>query len=356
MTSRAQGFRNRKMASLSADEVAAIKAANATKMRVWRAEKKAAANIIFAARLAAAAEAAAAEAKENPEAAKAKAKAKAEAAAAEAKAAEELRRNPVRPRPTAVRAPQPSRLTGKENTAAAHERILKKIKELTGTSSLDDHEVVIRALRKEYPNPNTLATYLKHVALEFGEDDPLFTIYKTVASEVEMVAMNRSFGISVVNWGELKNLYKKAKGLDRMFLALISLMPPRRTGDYAKLTVGGSGDSNLNYVEDDMIIYNNYKTKKTYGVQRLTMPKKLAAIIKKEMGDRKGNVFGNHLSSMFVRQIGNRAGIPNLNMNTIRHSYITEFLKSNPTNRTRLLLSTAMGHSLGQQQTYERRE
>ena len=352
MTSRAQGFRNRKMASLGADEVAAIKAANAAKMRLWRAEKKAAANVIVAARLAAAAEAAAAEAKENPKAAKAKA----EADEAEDEAEAERRRNPVRPRPTAPRGPQPARLTGKENTAAAHTRILKKIQELTGTSSLNDHELVIRALRKEYPNPSTLATYLKHVALEFGEDDPLFTIYKTVASEVEMVAMNRSFGISVVDWGELKNLYKKAKGLDKVFLALISLLPPRRTGDYSKLTVGGPQDPNLNYVEDDEIIYNNYKTKKTYGIQRLTMPKKLAAIIKKEMGKRVGNVFGNHMSSVFVRQIGNRAGIPNLNMNTIRHSYITEFLESNPTNRTRLLLSTAMGHSLGQQQTYERRE
>ena len=344
------------MASLSADEVAAIKAANAAKMRVWRAEKKAALAALIAARLAAAAEAAEAEAKENPLAAKAKAKAERLAAEAEAEDEAERRRNPVRPRPTAVRAPQPARLTGKSATAAAHERILKKVKELTGKSTLDDHELVIRALRKEYPNPNTLATYLKHVALEFKEDDPLFTIYKTVASEAEVVAMNRSFGISVVNWGELKNLYRKAKGLDRVFLALISLMPPRRTGDYAKLTVGGPQDPNLNYVEDDTIIYNNYKTKKTYGVQLLTMPKRMAAIIKKEMGNRKGNVFGNHLSSMFVRQIGNRAGIPNLNMNTIRHSYITEFLKSNPTNRTRLLLSTAMGHSLGQQQTYERRE
>ena len=352
MTSRAQGFRNRKMASLPADEVAAIKAINAAKMRVWRAEKKAAANIIVAAKKVAAAEAAEAEAKANPEAAKAKAKAD----EAEAEAEAERRRNPVRPRPTAPRGPQPSRLTGKENTAAAHTRILEKVKELTGKSTLDDHQLVIRALTDAYPNLNTLSTYLKHIELEFKEDDPLFTIYKTAGDMAKMEALNVGFGVGVIDWDEIKNLYKKAKGLDKVFLALISLMPPRRTGDYSKLNVGGPQDPNLNYVEDDTIIYNNYKTKKTYGVQRLTMPKKLSAIIKKEMGDRKGNVFGNHMSSMFVRQIGNRAGIPNLNMNGIRHSYITEFLKSNPTNRTRLLLSTAMGHSLGQQQMYERRE
>ena len=174
------------------------------------------------------------------------------------------------------------------------------------------------------------------------------------AAKVE--ALNVGFGVGVIDWGELKNLYRKAKGLDKVFLALISLMPPRRTGDYSKLTVGGSGDSNLNYVDDDTIVYQNYKTKKTYGIQRLTMPKKLAAIIKKEMGKRVGNVFGNHMSSSFVRQIGNRAGIPNLNMNTIRHSFITGFLKSNPPNRLRLTMATAMGHALGTQQMYERRQ
>ena len=172
MTSRAQGFRNRKMASLPADEVAAIKAINAAKMRVWRAEKKAAANIIVAAKKVAAAEAAEAEAKANPEAAKAKAKAD----EAEAEAEAERRRNPVRPRPTAPRGPQPSRLTGKENTAAAHTRILEKVKELTGKSTLDDHQLVIRALTDAYPNLNTLSTYLKHIELEYKEDDPLFTI------------------------------------------------------------------------------------------------------------------------------------------------------------------------------------
>jgi hypothetical protein len=344
------------MASLGADEVAAIKAANAAKMRVWRAEKKSAANVIVAAKKAAAAEAEAAEAKANPKAAKAKAKAKAEADEAEAEAEAERRRNPVRPRPTAPRGPQPARLTGKENTAAAHIRILEKVKELTGKATLDDHALVIRALTEAYPNLNTLSTYLKHIELEVEGDDELFTIYKTAGDAAKVEALNVGFGVGVIGWDEIKNLYKRAKGLDRMFLALISLMPPRRTGDYAKLTVGGSGDSNLNYVVDGKIIYQNYKTKKTYGVQRLVMPEKLAAIIKKEMGDRKGNVFGNHMSSVFVRQIGNRAGIPNLNMNTIRHSFITDFLESNPNNRLRLQMATAMAHSMGMQQSYERRE
>lgn len=356
MTSRAQGFRNRKMASLPADEVAAIKAANATKMRVWRAEKKAAANVIVAAKKAAAAEAAEAEAKENPLAAKAKAKAERLAAEADEADEAERRRNPIRPRPTAPRKPQPARLTGKSATAAAHTRILEKVKELTGKSTLDDHQLVIRALTDAYPNLNTLSTYLKHIELEFKEDDPLFTIYKTAGDMAKMEALNVGFGISVIDWGELKNLYKKAKGLDKVFLALISLMPPRRTGDYAKLTVDGPQDPNLNYVVGDTIVYQNYKTKKIYGVQRLTMPKKLAAIIKKEMGKRVGNVFGNHMSSVFVRQIGNRAGIQNLNMNTIRHSFITDFLESNPNNRLRLQMATAMAHSMGMQQSYERRE
>jgi hypothetical protein len=341
------------MASASEEEKAEIKAANAEKMRVWRAAKTrlrleavAAANVVIAARVAA-------EEKANPGAAVVAAAA---AMVAAHEAAAERRRNYVSPRPTAPRGAQPARLTGKENTAAAHERILKKIHDLTGTSSLNDHELITSVLRKEYPNPSTLATYLKHVALEFREDDPLFTIYKTVASEAEVVAMNLSFGISVIDWGELKNLYKKAKGLDKVFLALISLMPPRRTGDYSKLTIGDPIDSTLNYVVDDTIIYNNYKTKKTYGTQRLIMPKRMAAIIKKEMGDRKGNVFGNHMCSVFVRQIGNRAGIADLSMNLIRHSFITNFLESNPPNRLRLTMATAMAHSMGMQQSYERRE
>ena len=156
-----------------------------------------------------------------------------------------------------------------------------------------------------------------------------------------------------MKWADIKDRYKTAEGANKVytvvFLALISLLPPRRTLDYALLLVNdGSTPMNqdYNYVDliTDSLIYNNYKTKKNYGTQTFKMPEELSDIIRTHIQNAhlKNNdyVIGNfsNPSTIFSRMLGG------LNMNSVRHSFISDFLKDDPTVREKRRVANLMGH------------
>lgn len=54
---------------------------------------------------------------------------------------------------------------------------------------------------------------------------------------------------------------------------------PRRLQDYAYLMWNFDGTDNFNYIENNKIIFNKYKTSSTYGQQIITLPKQLIKYI-----------------------------------------------------------------------------
>lgn len=86
-------------------------------------------------------------------------------------------------------------------------------------------------------------------------------------------------------------LYKKPKlsptdYQDIQNFIIISLfngeyIPPRRAKDYTNFKIKNIDKQTDNYINKNELIFNSYKTAKTYGQQSVTMPKELKSILNK---------------------------------------------------------------------------
>lgn len=62
--------------------------------------------------------------------------------------------------------------------------------------------------------------------------------------------------------------------LRNLLLSFYTSIPPRRTSDYALMKFGNDKSDDFNYfTDDDKLVFNNYKTKKTYGKQIIDVSK-----------------------------------------------------------------------------------
>ena len=68
---------------------------------------------------------------------------------------------------------------------------------------------------------------------------------------------------------------------DMLLIALLGnlYIPPRRAMDYTEFLIHGS-DPASNYVDGNELVFNKYKTMKTYGTQRIPMPSQLEKLLK----------------------------------------------------------------------------
>ena len=158
-----------------------------------------------------------------------------------------------------------------------------------------------------------------------------------------------------------KALIKKAPTSDDALLAALYTWVPIRD-DFKSLRIA-TGDVNTlsnehNWVTDDSIILNNYKTDKSYKQLTLKMPKILASNIKKSITERPRTwLFENSKLMPFgsmskkVSELFKGKGI-----NELRHSYISNELlsKGRMSVRDREQLAAAMGHSITTQLKYLR--
>jgi hypothetical protein len=69
---------------------------------------------------------------------------------------------------------------------------------------------------------------------------------------------------------------------DMLLLALLGnlYIPPRRAMDYTELLIRGK-DPNANYIDGTHIVFNKYKTMKTYGSQSIPIPSPLQKLLTK---------------------------------------------------------------------------
>lgn len=146
--------------------------------------------------------------------------------------------------------------------------------------------------------------------------------------------------------GELKTtadaLYKKAhltpSDLQQIqsyiILSLLGghYIPVRRSKDYVDFKVKNIDKATDNYISENgkELVFNSYKTAKTYGEQRLALPLKLKNILKKWMSVNPTDhlLFDlnfNKLSNVKLNQRINKLfGGKRVGVNGIRHSYLTE--------------------------------
>jgi len=200
-------------------------------------------------------------------------------------------------------------------------------------------------------------------------------IIKETASEIKMSDKERK---NFVNWSILGNLYKKKQSNleHKALVSLTTILPPRRNQDYQYLTLTNSRNGikkDLNYLlldSDGMpttLIYNRYKTAKTFGTQEFDIPSELARILKQYIEDyeievneplfyvKKGDTvsyyanFTDKITEAFRSYIKK-----DITVNILRHSKIHNFLLSKKTPKEKNQLALAMGHSVSTQALYDR--
>jgi site-specific recombinase XerD len=177
---------------------------------------------------------------------------------------------------------------------------------------------------------------------------------------------------NIVPWLDIKNLYKTVRSdKDKALIALYTLLPPRRVSDIALLTISEDDyDDKLNHIIVDkndqpkLFIYNVYKTNKTYGKVTINIPSRLSDILKTYI-DNQGLELGSPLFptasddyyknfSEVVTNTFKKYTNKNINVNLLRHAYITNFLNVKRSINDKKDLSRLMGHSISTQSKYDR--
>lgn len=173
-------------------------------------------------------------------------------------------------------------------------------------------------------------------------------------------------------WENLKRnadlLYKKkdlkpAELQDIQQYIIMSLLggmfiPPRRSKDYCDFHIKDADKDKDNYLDKTKLIFNSYKTAKTYGKQEVVIPKPLQSILKKwiSVNPTKTLLFDaymNPLSSVKLNQRLNKLFDKKVGVNQLRHTFLTDKFSKHSEEEKKLSNDmTSMGSSLNMADTY----
>lgn len=114
---------------------------------------------------------------------------------------------------------------------------------------------------------------------------------KTKTQEDNWVDKDELDKLNSVLWKNAKLLYQKEKLTptdyqDIQNYIILSLfggfyIPPRRSKDYVKFKIKNIDKGHDNFIDKNFFVFNSYKTAKTYGQQRVEIPKELKTILNK---------------------------------------------------------------------------
>ena len=151
------------------------------------------------------------------------------------------------------------------------------------------------------------------------EDDEIKKIYKTYEANATLLYKKKDLSIN-----DLQDIQ------DYIILSLLGGMyiPPRRSKDYVDFTIKNIDKDKDNYKIRRRLVFNSYKTAKTYGKQEVIIPVRLNNILNKWIKvnptnyllfDAKMEKLSNvKLNQRLNKIFGKKAGV-----NQLRHTYLT---------------------------------
>jgi hypothetical protein len=138
-------------------------------------------------------------------------------------------------------------------------------------------------------------------------------------------------------------------------------IPPRRSLDYCNFKIKNI-DPALNYIDKKTLVFNSYKTFRTYGKQVIECPPALLKILKKWMSVNKSDFLlidtnGNPLSPVKLNQRLNKIFKGKISVNALRHCFLTDkYADTIKTNEKLANDMSEMGSSMKQSTLYIKKE
>jgi hypothetical protein len=135
-------------------------------------------------------------------------------------------------------------------------------------------------------------------------------------------------------------------------------VPPRRSKDFVDFKIKNIDKTKDNYLDKNHLIFNSYKTAKTYGQQSVEIPKELKSILTKwvKINPTQYLLFDqnmNQLSSVKLNQRMNKIFGKKISVNAMRHSFLTDkYSKTSEESKKLAADMSAMGSSKNMADTY----
>jgi len=148
-----------------------------------------------------------------------------------------------------------------------------------------------------------------------------------------------------------------------VILSCYVLIPPRRIADYINFKIKDIDTKVDNWYDEktNELVFNNYKTSKNYGTQRVECPASLKKVFdrwfpiaSKYSEYMLFNSYGNHLTQPQLTKMLNAIFDKNISASMLRHIYVSDVtLKNMPKLSELEKVAAAMGHSVEEQMMYK---
>ena len=188
---------------------------------------------------------------------------------------------------------------------------------------------------------------------------------------VEKNKLNEKQKEKYMKWSDIENIYEKIEKTgslkEKLIIGLYVLTPPRRL-EYVDMYIANKKptqiDNNKNYyinTKKGYFLFVTYKTAKTYGIKKISIPKKLDELIKlwiKENNlndaDKLFHIEKNYNLTKFIKRTFKKYGGNKISIQLLRHSYISDYElnRTNKTKKQRTILAEKMAHNVMQQLDY----
>lgn len=251
---------------------------------------------------------------------------------------------------------------------------------------LTDFKNILDIIKNKYSTMNSISTIVNSISSILKRIPIYRYIYDNIYQQLnDLISKEKERQIldsenklndkektKYVDWNTILNIEPKIEhSEDKLLFYLYTQIPPRRLDDFSHLILIDDEESDNN--KDNFVVVNNntvskiilnhYKTDSTYGKYVMTnIPKKLNDSIIDHIQNHNLGIndfvfntgktnFSRKVSSLFKRYLG----IP-INVNILRHSYITHVSKQKLSTKKKKEIAMKMGHSVLMQDEYRRDE
>jgi len=165
---------------------------------------------------------------------------------------------------------------------------------------------------------------------------------------------------SLLNKKELTNT-QYYRIVDLIIISLLGgiYIPPRRLLDYCNFKIKEVQETD-NFLKGRKLIFNTYKTAKTYGSQEVSIPPKLFSLLSRwiKINPTEYLIFDTNMKKFTPPRLTlriNKIFGKNISVNILRHVYISNYLKDVPLLDELNSKAEELGHSIDQMMLYRKK-